>query len=70
MGGKTAMQFAVTYPEKVEKMVVVDISPKQYPIVNKDIADALVKVDLDKVTTRKEVEAILSEDIQNTRLYL
>jgi len=64
MGGKVAMHFAVTHPERVEKMVVVDISPKQYPIVNKDIADALAKVDLNKVTSRKEVEAIISQDIQ------
>jgi len=65
MGGKAAMHFAVTHPERVEKMVVVDISPKQYPIVNKDIADALAKVDLNKVTSRKEVEAIVSQDIQD-----
>jgi len=65
MGGKTAMHFAVTYPERVEKMVVVDISPKQYPIVNKDVADALAKVDLNIVTSRKEVEAIVSQDIQD-----
>lgn len=65
MGGKTAMHFTVTYPERVEKMVVVDISPKKYPITNKDIADALEKVNLDEVKTRKEVEAILSQDIKD-----
>jgi esterase len=65
MGGKVAMQFAVMHPERVEKMIVVDISPKQYPIVNKDIADALEKVDLNKVTTRKEAETILSGDIKD-----
>jgi esterase len=65
MGGKTAMQFAVDHPQKVEKMVVVDISPKKYPITNLDIAEALEKVDLNKVTSRKEVEEILSEDIKD-----
>ncbi|WP_423127299.1 alpha/beta fold hydrolase [Gaoshiqia sp. Z1-71] len=30
MGGKTAMYFAAEYPEKVEKLVVVDIAPKDY----------------------------------------
>jgi pimeloyl-ACP methyl ester carboxylesterase len=30
MGGKTAMQFALDYPDKVEKLVVVDISPRSY----------------------------------------
>lgn len=65
MGGKTAMHFAVTYPEKVDKMVIVDISPKKYPITNQDIADTLEKVNLDEVKTRKEVEAIISQDIKD-----
>lgn len=65
MGGKTAMHFAVTYPERVEKMIVVDIGPKKYPITNQDIADTLEKVNLDEVKSRKEVEAILSQDIKD-----
>jgi len=30
MGGKTAMAFAADYPEHIEKLVVVDIAPKDY----------------------------------------
>ena len=30
MGGKTALAFGLKYPEKVEKMIVVDISPFGY----------------------------------------
>jgi esterase len=30
MGGKTAMLFAVMYPELVEKLIIVDISPREY----------------------------------------
>ena len=30
MGGKTAMYFAADYPEKIEKLVVVDIAPVDY----------------------------------------
>jgi pimeloyl-ACP methyl ester carboxylesterase len=30
MGGKTAMQLALSHPERVEKLVVVDIAPKTY----------------------------------------
>src|SRR5690349_20114999 len=39
MGGKTAMQFAVTYPEKVDKLVVVDIAPRLYPPQHSEIFD-------------------------------
>ncbi len=30
MGGKTAMLFAADYPEKVEKLIIADIAPKDY----------------------------------------
>src|SRR5207302_6888613 len=30
MGGKTAMEFALRYPEHVRKLVVVDIAPRPY----------------------------------------
>jgi len=70
MGGKTAMHFAITHPERVEKLVIVDISPKKYPVTNKDIIDALEKVNLPPLgglgaKSRKEVEAILSQDIKD-----
>jgi len=32
MGGKTAIQFASQYPELIDKMIVADISHKQYPM--------------------------------------
>ena len=41
MGGKTAMQFALTYPEDVDKLIVVDIAPKAYPPGHDDIFAAL-----------------------------
>ncbi|HTA28454.1 MAG TPA: alpha/beta fold hydrolase [Bacteroidia bacterium] len=65
MGGKTVMQFAVNHPGKVEKLVVVDMSPKKYPVTNLEIIQAMEKVDLDKVQSRKEVEEILSQDIKD-----
>ena len=30
MGGKTAMLFAADYPERIEKLIIVDIAPKDY----------------------------------------
>ncbi|WP_163707156.1 alpha/beta fold hydrolase [Mangrovibacterium lignilyticum] len=30
MGGKTAMYFAAEYPEKIEKLIIADIAPKDY----------------------------------------
>ena len=30
LGGKVAMKFTFTYPDKVEKLIVADISPRRY----------------------------------------
>jgi pimeloyl-ACP methyl ester carboxylesterase len=60
LGGKVAMQFAVTYPDKVEKMIVVDIGPKKYPVTNQFVVDALDRFDPGTLPSRKEAEALLS----------
>lgn len=56
MGGKVAMKFAQNYPEYVEKLVVIDISPKYYPIRHDSVLDALQSVDFKRIKTRKDAE--------------
>ena len=68
MGGKTAMQFAVTYPQMVDKLIVVDIAPKAYPPEHKDIFDALYALDVQTLRTRQEAEAALARKIQELSL--
>lgn len=63
MGGKTAMRFALDHPEKVSKLVVVDIGPKYYPVHHQTILDALLSVDLDKCASRKDADMILVEKL-------
>jgi pimeloyl-ACP methyl ester carboxylesterase len=72
MGGKTAMQFAVKYPEMVSKLIIADIGPKAYPQHHQDILKALSSLDFSKIKSRSEAEAILSEYIKDTgtRLFL
>lgn len=57
MGGKTAMQFAMDYPDKIDKLIVVDIAPKDYPPGHQVIFDAFYAVDLENTKSRKEAEA-------------
>ena len=59
LGGKAVMQFAIKYPIKVEKLIVVDISPKAYPPHHQGILKALESVDFNTATTRQDVEEIL-----------
>lgn len=63
LGGKVAMQFAISYPERVNKMIVVDISPKAYPPHHQRVFEALESIDFAQVSTRKEVEEQLGEKI-------
>jgi len=72
MGGKTAMLFAVTYPELVSKLIVADIGPKEYPSHHQDILKALSSLDFSEIKTRGEADALLSEYIKEvgTRLFL
>jgi esterase len=65
MGGKTAMQFAVDHPDYLDKLIVVDIAPKYYPIHHQSVLDALHAVDFNVVKNRKEVEAVLSQYISD-----
>lgn len=64
MGGKLAMFFAITYPEMVDKLIVVDISARQYPAHHQDILSALQSVDFTKHTTRNQVEEVVSKQIK------
>ncbi|ANW97137.1 alpha/beta hydrolase [Wenyingzhuangia fucanilytica] len=63
MGGKTAMLFAVEYPELVEKLIVADIAPKFYVPHHHTIIDALNSVDFSQLKLRTEVDDILKQTI-------
>ncbi len=53
------MQFAVTYPELVDKLLVADISPRFYTPHHEDILAALNSVNFSLQNTRKKVEDVL-----------
>jgi esterase len=63
LGGKAVMQFAINFPEKVQKLIVVDITPKAYSPHHQGVIKALESVDFDKVKSRGDVEDLLSKYI-------
>ncbi len=65
MGGKTAMQFALSHPHMVDKLVVVDIAPKPYSGGHQDIFDALLGIDLHQIQERNEVYERLKHRIND-----
>jgi len=64
MGGKTAMQFAVDFPEMVSKLIVADIAPKAYPLHHQDILKALSSLDFSEIDSRKKADEVLSHYIK------
>jgi pimeloyl-ACP methyl ester carboxylesterase len=61
MGGKTAMLFAVTYPTLIEKLIVVDISPKEYKPHHNAILAGLNSVDFSVQNSRR----LIDEQLKN-----
>jgi esterase len=68
MGGKAAMQLALTRPELIRRLVVADIAPVAYSHDQTRNAQAMASLDLDRITTRAEADAALSEHIDDPAL--
>src|ERR1017187_8976518 len=65
LGGKVTMQFASMYPEKLEKLIVVDMAPKDYPGNQFDFIEKLLKLNLAEMQSRKEAEIQLNSIIKD-----
>nr|WP_320166811.1 alpha/beta fold hydrolase [uncultured Methylophaga sp.] len=63
LGGKVAMMFAAMYPQLVSKLIVVDISPRQYFSAHTPLMDAMMALNLSQFTRRTEVDDALAESI-------
>ncbi|MAY83665.1 MAG: alpha/beta hydrolase [Flavobacteriales bacterium] len=61
MGGKTAMEFAVNFPNKVDKLIVVDIAPVKYNVHHYSILEALNSVDPGSLDSRQEADEQLAK---------
>lgn len=65
LGGKTAMFFAKAFPEKVGKVIIVDIAPRFYPQHHQSILEALKSFNPAEISSRKEAEEILRGSIRD-----
>lgn len=63
LGGKVAMQFAAEQSAWVEKLVVVDISPRRYFSEHTPLMDAMLALDLKKLDSRSAVDAALADTV-------
>ncbi len=65
MGGKIAMKAALDYPDRVEKLVVMDIAPVQYKVRrHDDVFAGLHAVNLEQLAKRSDADKVISEYVQ------
>jgi pimeloyl-ACP methyl ester carboxylesterase len=73
LGGKVAMKFAFTYPDKLEKLIVADIAPRKYNTdFHKNVLSILYKLPLENFNKREDIDSVLSGTFENKgiRLFL
>ncbi len=68
MGGKTAMMAALTAPDAVAKLVVVDIAPRPNPPGFREIAAAMQAMPLRPDLPRREADALLAPAVPDARV--
>jgi esterase len=72
MGGKTVMKMAELFPQTIQKMIVIDIAPRYYPVHHHQILSALKSINFEEVISRKQAEDVLQHSIDDigTRQFL
>ena len=70
MGGKVAMQAALNYPGLVRKLIVVDMTPRQYRRGHDDVLAALQALDPARITDRKHAAELLSVHLSDPGVQL
>lgn len=63
MGGKAAMKFAVENAGMLEKLIVADMAPKPYEVHHQPLIDAMKKLDLSALKSRRDADNELKKDI-------
>lgn len=59
MGGKVLMHLALNDSSYIDKMIVVDMGIKSYPMHHQDVINAIQSVNLENITARSQVNEFL-----------
>lgn len=66
MGGKTVMKYAVNYTDTFEKLIVIDIAPKAYPLHHQTILEGLNAIKPAEVKSRQDADETLKQYVKET----
>lgn len=64
MGGKVAMQLALTQASMVESLIIVDIAPKPYPLWHQKTLQGVLSAPIETMQTRQQVDQYLKPWIE------
>jgi len=64
-GGKTAMEVALAAPDRVERLIVVDIAPADYDHRHDEELEALHSLELAGINSRRDADEALAAFIDN-----
>ena len=56
MGGKAAMEFALSYPERASSLAVEDIAPKTYPAHHRAIIEGMLSLPVESLSSLAQAE--------------
>ena len=59
MGGKVLMHMGLNHGSYIDKMIVVDMGTKSYPMHHQDVIKAIQSVNIENVTARSQVNEML-----------
>ena len=75
MGGKAALKFALKWPEMINSLVIVDISPfgssetgNAFFRQHSEILDAIISLDLNGLKSRSEADKLLAMSISSEKI--
>jgi esterase len=68
LGGKTAMELALSQPQRVERLAVLDIAPVAYDRRHDEALDALVGLELEHLGSRREADAALADAVPRSAI--
>ncbi|MDH3639684.1 MAG: alpha/beta fold hydrolase [Gammaproteobacteria bacterium] len=66
MGGKAAMMLSLVNPERVRRLVVIDIAPVRYVHDHHRFIEAMLGLDLESLSSRADADRRLTADVPDT----
>jgi esterase len=63
MGGKTAMVTALLHPERINKLIIMDIAPVSYKLNHDELIDAMLGLNTVDIQSRTHADELLSDAI-------